>query len=68
MCNVQASTDPAHGSLPTLAVNGDTDSFALCPSTAQSSVRVVYKPANDSNATYVFDECYPVRLHMVALD
>ncbi|GJE94057.1 hypothetical protein PsYK624_102250 [Phanerochaete sordida] len=67
-CGV-ADTDPAHGGLPQLAVFGDTDSFSLCPASHAplAQTNVVYKPSADNYGEYLFDECYPVKLHIVGL-
>lgn len=64
-----ADTDPAHGGLPQLAVNGDTKSFSLCPETTAPGalVNIVYKPSVDAK-DYVFDQCTPVLLNLVGLD
>lgn len=70
MLCAQADTDPAHGGEPQLAVNDDTDSFYLCPTSTQpgSQVNVYYKPAANNSGAYIFSECYSVRLHMLGLD
>ena len=65
----QADTDPEVGGLPQLALNGDTDSFALCPpATAPGQVNVIYKPTADNFGAYDFDACVAVKLHMVGLE
>lgn len=64
-CGV-ASTDPAHGGYPQLAVNGSPDLFSLCP-TSGTQVNIVYNATADNFGTYKFEECTPVKLHMLGL-
>ncbi|THH32667.1 hypothetical protein EUX98_g1489 [Antrodiella citrinella] len=49
---------------PTLAGEGDTDDFFLCP-TDIGQVNVVYKPIADNFDQYIFDECYAVDLKLI---
>ncbi|EKM51294.1 uncharacterized protein PHACADRAFT_263332 [Phanerochaete carnosa HHB-10118-sp] len=65
-CGV-ADTDPAHGGYPQLAVDGDTDSFSLCP-TSGSQVNIIYKSTPNNYGQYIYDECYDVKLLMLGLD
>ncbi|KAI9058928.1 hypothetical protein FKP32DRAFT_1192565 [Trametes sanguinea] len=55
-CVVPSSTERA-----LIAVNGDTDSFALCQSSFENVV--FYKPAPDRG--YDINTCYPVKLQVV---
>lgn len=63
----QADTDPAHGGYPQLALNGDTDSFSLCPTqtTVGAQVNVVYKATLNNYGQYIYAQCYPVKLYML---
>ena len=61
--HVQASTDPAGHSTghPYLAVNGDTDSFALCMHGRQNNV--VFRPT--TGKAYDFASCYAVKVQLI---
>ncbi|PSR77075.1 hypothetical protein PHLCEN_2v8064 [Hermanssonia centrifuga] len=69
-CGV-ADTDPYGGGTgyPLLAVNGDTDSFALCSAGDYylAQTNVIYKPTADNSGQYLFDSCYSVKLQMIGL-
>lgn len=60
----QADTDPAgHGTgHPFLAVNGNTDGFALCQHGSQNSV--VFKPKAGSTS-YDASSCYPIKVQLI---
>ena len=64
MRSPQADTDPAgHGTgHPFLAVNGDTDSFALCMAGSQNNI--VYKPVNTSTV-YDATTCQAVKVQII---
>ena len=51
-----------------MAVNGDANSFALCPTSNSTGaqVNVVYKP-QQGNAEYVYEKCSAVVLQMLGL-
>ena len=59
----QADIDPAgHGTgHPFLAVNGDTDSFALCMAGTQNNI--VYKPI--AGRGYDLASCYAVKVQLI---
>ncbi|KAI0933298.1 hypothetical protein AcW1_003086 [Taiwanofungus camphoratus] len=62
-----ADTDPTQGTpYPTLAVNGDTDSFALCMDGSQNNV--VWKPTADNYGAYDYNSCYAVRVQLLGLN
>ncbi|KAI0755847.1 hypothetical protein C8Q74DRAFT_1210837 [Fomes fomentarius] len=59
-----ADTDPAgHGTgHPFLAVNGNTDEFALCQHGSQNSV--VFKPKANTTS-YDASSCYPIKVQLI---
>ena len=61
---LQADTDPAgHGTgHPFLAINGDTDSFALCMAGSQNNI--VYKPVTTSTV-YDATTCQEVKVQII---
>ena len=60
-------TDPDFEGPPTLAVNGDPNSFALCMNGdgpyAQNNV--VWRPTSDNNGMYLYETCYNVTLKLI---
>ncbi|KZT01926.1 uncharacterized protein LAESUDRAFT_730840 [Laetiporus sulphureus 93-53] len=66
-----ADTDPTEGSpYPVLAVNGDTEGFALCMNGdgpyAQNNV--VWQPTDDNGGEYLYDTCYNVTIQLLGLN
>ena len=55
---------PAGGDV--LAVNGDIDGFQLCKASesADATNDLIWHPKEDTS-DYVFNTCYPVRVHII---
>lgn len=60
-------TDPDFQGPPTLAVNGESDNFALCMNGdgpyAQNNV--VWRATSDNNGLYLYETCYNVTLKLI---
>ncbi|KZT21851.1 hypothetical protein NEOLEDRAFT_1138857 [Neolentinus lepideus HHB14362 ss-1] len=63
-CSV-ANTDPAHGSLPILALNNHDTLFSICHQNSSTPVDILVYNATSKSDSYNFDSCYSVTVHLV---